>query len=146
MEEVSTINELKAAVERRINAALDKDIPEYLIQRIKEHQRTDVLRTYRPVEYKRRKDGLGNDDNFKVKRTKNSVTVMDVTRVEGPRLTEYNPQSETDLAKIIESGAYNPWNNNSYVWTGPRPYMTNTQNYINEHPKTIKTLILRQFR
>lgn len=129
----TTVNALQTEIMRRANLALKNEIASTVKERLKTHVQKDVYSTYSPVEYERREGsgGLVDDKNLKHKVRSRTLYVYEEAPIDGPRLDAPNFKNRPDsLARIIEEGAYNPWNYRKYKWTKPRPFMENTQDDI----------------
>ena len=130
----TTVKSLQNEIMRRANLALDNEVANNVKEKLKSHVQKDVYSTYSPVEYERRKEngGLVDENNIKHKVRERTLYVYEEAPIEGPRLDAPNWVNKSDsLARIIEDGAYNPWNYRNYRWTKPRPFMENTQDDIN---------------
>ena len=130
----TTVKSLQNEIMRRANLALDNEVASNVKEKLKSHVQKDVYSTYSPVEYERRKEngGLVDENNIKHKVRVRTLYVYEEAPIEGPRLDAPNWVNKPDsLARIIEDGAYNPWNYRNYRWTKSRPFMENTQNDIN---------------
>jgi len=135
--------ELKKEIMRRARKSLKTNVADVVKIKIDEHIGTDVYNTYNPVVYERRwGNGIRDFDNMQVEVDSKTCTlsVRDVAPLEGPRLNSYKSYEENNLAGLIEHGAYNPWAKygaRDGAWTEPRPFMTNAQKDIKEHPEDI---------
>lgn len=130
----TTVNSLQTEIMRRANLALDNEVASHVKSKLKSHIQKDVYTTYSPVEYDRREenDGLVDDKNIRHKVRERTLYVYEEALIEGPRLNAPNWVNKPDsLAQLIENGAHNPWNNKNYKWTGPRPFMEETQADVN---------------
>nr|DAH59445.1 MAG TPA: type I neck protein [Caudoviricetes sp.] len=130
----TTVKSLQDEIMRRANLALDNEVANNVKEKLKSHVQKDIYSTYSPVEYERRKEngGLVDENNIRHKVRERTLYVYEEAPIEGPRLDAPNWVSKPDsLARIIEDGAYNPWNYRNYQWTKPRPFMENTQDDIN---------------
>ena len=130
----TTVKSLQNEIMRRANLALDNEVASNVKEKLKSHVQKDVYSTYSPVEYERRKEngGLVDENNIKHKVRERTLYVYEEAPIEGPRLDAPNWVNKPDsLARIIEDGAYNPWNYRNYQWTKPRPFMENIQDDIN---------------
>lgn len=143
----TTFTSLNKEVMRRVNVALRGDVNKIVRKKLEKHIRSDVLKTYTPKVYERRgADGIEGENSI-VSSVENGVLrVRNEAKPEAPRLPG-NPVTggRTALAKLIEKGAHNPWNNVGYVWTKPRRFVSNTQQEINQAPDAILKAIEKQF-
>lgn len=134
-----TLSQLNMELNKRINSVLREDVSDYVVNKLKDHINKDVYNSYSPKEYIRRKSdgGLLDDNNIRTKVVNQTLSVYEESEIEGPRLGGEKFKNKDGLAKLIEHGAYNPWDKNSYKWTKPRTFVTNTQKDINRNYKDI---------
>lgn len=138
-----TLSQLNREINKRINSALREDVSNYVVDKLKEHINKDVYNSYSPKEYIRRESngGLLDDNNIRTKVVSQTLSVYEESEIEGPRLKGEKFPNKDGLAKLIEHGAYNPWNNTRYKWTKPRTFVSNTQKEINNHYKDIVKML-----
>jgi len=134
--------ELKKEIMRRANKSLRINVAAKVKEKIITHVQTDVYNAYSPVEYNRRKNsgGLADKQNIYTLMDKNTLIVQDMTPLDDPRFPYNGSYENGSLSQIIEAGAYNPWAKygaRDGAWTEPRPFMTNAQKDIKEHPEDI---------
>lgn len=137
------LNQLKREINSRINNSLRSNVSNYVVDKLKEHIDKDVYNSYTPVDYQRRKenDGLLDESNIRSKVISQELSVYEEAEIEGPRLRGEKFKNRDGLARLIENGAYNPWNNKSYKWTKPRKFISNTQKEINKNYSEILKIL-----
>jgi len=143
----NTMFGLNRELMRRANIALKNEVKDVVVSKLKEHMQKDVYATYTPHEYQRRMDDGGLIDPKNIEHTvnENMLRVYPTAPIEGPRIPGYEPApGKTNLAKIIERGARNPWNRKSYRWTKPRPFVKNTQEELRKNPRPIVEALANQ--
>lgn len=55
-------------------------------------------------------------------------------------------KGQSPLAAIIEHGAYNPWNDENYIWEKPRKFVTGAQQDVNKSEKEFLNVLKRYFQ
>lgn len=146
----NNLNGLQTEIVRRANKALNNEVKDYVVNKLKSNIQKDVYRSYSPVQYERREDngGLLDDSgldsqtgSIQAEVYKRTLRVYERAEVDPPKLNHKEYNARDGLAQLIENGAKNPWNNRHYKWENSRPFMTHTQDYINRHPKQIMDMI-----
>lgn len=143
------VNGLSDEIVHRAKKALNNEVKDYVVDRLKKSIQKEVYNTYSPVEYERREsdNGLMDDSDvnghspIRANVHSRTLTVYEEAKVDPPKLKHKDYHVPDGLARLIEDGAHNPWNERRYRWTKPRPFVSDTQNYINEHPNQIKKMI-----
>ena len=138
------LNGLQREIMRRANKALENEIKDYVVDELKSRIQKDVYRDYSPAMYDRREDNGGLLDDKTSIQSKvygRTLRVYERAEVDPPKLKHKEYHAQDGLAQLIETGAHNPWNNRHYQWENSRPFMSDTQDYINDHPKKIVDML-----
>lgn len=148
----TSINQLQKEIVHRAKKALNNEVKDYVVDKLKSNVQKKVYNTYSPVEYERREanGGLLDDSNLDGERGTTSIrakvhdrtlTVYEEAPVDPPKLNHKEYNAPDGLARLIEEGAMNPWNNRHYKWENPRPFVTKTQEDIDKHPSEIVKMV-----
>lgn len=147
----TTVNALQTEIMRRANKAMKNSVAPYVEDKLKQHIKKDVYSTYSPVEYDRREadGGLLNESkdsgiSSTYRTADRTLTVFERAPVDPPKLEHKEYNAPDGLAKLIEEGAHNPWNNRHYKWENPRPFVSKTQADINTHNSAIVKMLKDQ--
>lgn len=144
------LSKLEKEIVRRANKALKNEVKDYVVDELKSRIKKEVYNNYSPVMYDRREEngGLLDDSNvdrdtgsIRAKVYRRTLRVYERAEVDPPKLNHKEYDAPDGLAQLIENGAKNPWNNRHYRWQNSRPFMSDTQDYINNHPKKIVDMI-----
>lgn len=123
------LKELRADLEKKIEASLASNVAKQVEKTVKEHIQTDVYNSYSPVIYERRnelKDAPFYHDVYNVAGIitlqSYSTASSNVSLVYG---SSYDGQAG-DFAQMINDGKVpNIFNNLRYIWQTPRPFYDN---------------------
>ena len=146
-----SLGKLEKEIVRRANKALNNEVKDYVVDELKSRIKKDVYSSYSPVMYDRREGdgGLLDDTSVGDENTgsiqahvyRRTLRVYERAEVDPPKLKHKEYNAQDGLTQLIETGAKNPWNNRHYKWQNERPFMSNTQDYINNHPKQIVDML-----
>lgn len=145
-----TMAQLEREIAQRANDALENEIGDYVVDRLKKHVVLDVYAMAEPVAYNRRENHGGLKDTRNIRRqVKNrTLNVFEEAPLDGPRFRDKTGISKKPdaLARVLEAGPYNPFTPyKDYSWMRPRPFMDYTQEDINEHDDKIIKMLKRHY-
>lgn len=143
----STVADLKTEIVRRAGYALNNEVAEHVTNKLRSHVKSDVYDIYTPKMYERREedDGLLDQGNIRKTYRAGVLNIYEEAPPALPNGVSDRTQDKPDaLANIIEQGAKNPWNHRRYRWMSPRPFVTNTQEEINNNPEPIIEMIQKR--
>jgi len=143
-----TLSQLEQFIKSQVKESA-KDLGKYIAEETKQQIDNDIYQSYSPSVYERTYELKESIKSKTEKESKNNIEIViehDENAMHHTSIvTGENVGSE--LADWIQRGQVpNIFNNNSYPWTQPRPYMENTVEKLENNKGHVKELkrLLRQ--